>query len=53
MADEVVDAARVIGWAEALAAPPRIVALPGVTHFFHGQLAVLRGIAREFFQEAN
>lgn len=51
MADEVVDADRVIGWAETLVAPPHVVRLPGVTHFFHGQLSVLRGLAREFFQE--
>jgi alpha/beta superfamily hydrolase len=53
MADEVVDADRVIGWAEALTTPPRIISLPGVTHFFHGQLSVLRGLAREFFQEVD
>lgn len=51
MADEVVDADRVIGWAETLAKPPHVVSLPGVSHFFHGQLSVLRGLAREFFQE--
>lgn len=53
MADEVVDADRVVGWAEALATPPYIIRLPGVTHFFHGQLSVLRGLARNFFQEVD
>ena len=51
MADEVVAADRVIAWAKTLVAPPHIVCLPSVTHFFHGQLGALRGLAREFFQE--
>lgn len=53
MADEVVDADRVIKWAEALATPPHIIRLPGVTHFFHGQLSVLRSLARKFFHEVD
>jgi alpha/beta superfamily hydrolase len=48
--DEVVDASQVIAWAEQLVPPPRLITLPGVSHFFHGQLAVLRDLARGFYQ---
>jgi alpha/beta superfamily hydrolase len=40
-ADDVVPSAPVIDWAAALAAPPQVVVLPGVGHFFHGRLAAL------------
>ena len=39
--DEVVDAREVLAWAQRLSPPPRVVVLPGVTHFFHGRLADL------------
>jgi alpha/beta superfamily hydrolase len=41
-ADDVIDPKAVIGWAEALSPPPRLVLLRGVGHFFHGRLAELR-----------
>ena len=41
-ADDVIDPKAVIGWAEALLPPPRLVVLRGVGHFFHGRLAELR-----------
>ena len=50
MADEVVDAGQVVAWVEQMVPPPRLVTLPGVSHFFHGQLAVLRDLARRFCQ---
>lgn len=40
-ADDVVPAAPVLEWARKLTAPPRIVLLPGVGHFFHGRLKAL------------
>ncbi len=50
LADEVVDAGRVVAWAEQMLPAPRLVTLPGVSHFFHGQLAVLRDLSRRFYQ---
>jgi len=41
-ADEVVDAAMVRSWAEAMPAGTHLVMLPGVGHFFHGRLVELR-----------
>jgi uncharacterized protein len=41
-ADEVVDPAAVIRWANALDPKPRLVVLPGAGHFFHGRLNELR-----------
>jgi alpha/beta superfamily hydrolase len=41
-ADEVVDPAAVIDWANGLQPKPRLVVLPGVGHFFHGRLRELR-----------
>ncbi len=41
-ADDVVDAAGVIGWVETLRPKPTLVVLPGVGHFFHGRLNELR-----------
>jgi alpha/beta superfamily hydrolase len=41
-ADEVVDPAAVIDWANGLDPKPRLVILPGVGHFFHGRLQELR-----------
>ena len=41
-ADEVIDAAVVITWAGTLSPPPRLAVLPGVGHFFHGNLNLLR-----------
>jgi alpha/beta superfamily hydrolase len=41
-ADEVIDAPTVIDWAAQLQPPPQLVVLPGVGHFFHGQLLALQ-----------
>jgi len=41
-ADEVVDARRVIAWVETLDPQPRLLLIPGVGHFFHGALPLLR-----------
>jgi uncharacterized protein len=41
-ADEVVDPATIINWANGLDAKPRLVVLPGAGHLFHGRLRELR-----------
>ena len=41
-ADDVVSPQKVLAWARALAAPPRILEMPGAGHFFHGRLNELR-----------
>lgn len=41
-ADEVIDAKAVLALAGSLVPPPRIVVLPGVGHFFHGNLGQVR-----------
>jgi alpha/beta superfamily hydrolase len=46
-ADEVIDAKAVLALAGSLAPPPHIVVLPGVGHFFHGNLALLRAAVIE------
>ena len=48
-ADDVVPLGPVLEWARALAAPPKIVLLPGVGHFFHGSLADLNAAVTEMF----
>jgi alpha/beta superfamily hydrolase len=48
-ADEVVPLPPVLEWARALAAPPNVVVLPGVGHFFHGSLADLKGAVAAMF----
>jgi alpha/beta superfamily hydrolase len=48
-ADEVVPLEPVLEWCSKLAAPPRIVSLPGVGHFFHGQLpALIEAVTSQF-----
>jgi alpha/beta superfamily hydrolase len=39
----------VLEWAATLAAPPRIVVLPGVGHYFHGRLPALIDAVTDFF----
>jgi alpha/beta superfamily hydrolase len=39
----------VLDWCASLAAPPKIVLLPGVGHFFHGSLAALTRAVHETF----
>jgi len=40
--DEVVDAQRVFAWAKSCKPQPKLVVMPGVGHFFHGHLPLLR-----------
>ncbi|MEJ2601921.1 MAG: alpha/beta hydrolase [Gammaproteobacteria bacterium] len=40
--DELVDADAVVAWVNELAPGPELLLLPGVDHFFHGKLTVLR-----------
>ncbi|MEY2854716.1 MAG: hypothetical protein RL030_1848 [Pseudomonadota bacterium] len=47
-ADEVIDARDVLAWCAALQPPPRTAVLPGVGHYFHGQLNALRDVATAF-----
>jgi alpha/beta superfamily hydrolase len=46
-ADDVVDAAAVSAWSNAMTPAPRLVLLPGIGHFFHGRLQELRDIVIE------
>jgi alpha/beta superfamily hydrolase len=48
-ADDVVPSRPVLEWAAALPAPPRIVLLAGVGHFFHGRLPALLDAVADFF----
>jgi hypothetical protein len=48
-ADDVVPARPVLGWCATLPAPPRIVLLPGVGHFFHGRLPALTAAVNDAF----
>lgn len=41
-ADELVDCVQMQQWVRTLSAPPQLAVLPGVDHFFHGKLNVLR-----------
>jgi uncharacterized protein len=50
-ADEVVDASVVMEWAAQLQPPPRLVTLPGVGHYFHGQLGALQQQVVPFLRE--
>ncbi len=49
--DELVDAADIQRWAESLPAPPRLVLLNGVEHFFHGRLNDLRQVVVSWLEE--
>ncbi|MGO9716430.1 MAG: alpha/beta hydrolase [Steroidobacteraceae bacterium] len=40
--DEVVDPKRVYAWVESCNPQPKLVVMPGVGHFFHGHLPLLR-----------
>jgi len=48
-ADDVVPVAPTEAWVAGLAAPPRLVLLDGVGHFFHGQLRTLESEVTGFF----
>jgi uncharacterized protein len=49
-ADEVVDAAQVAEWAGRIEPAPQLVMLPGVGHYFHGNLNALRAAVVPFLQ---
>jgi hypothetical protein len=51
MADEVVDAERVVAWAAQFVPPVNVITVPDASHFFHGQLKILRDLARRFYQD--
>ena len=48
-ADDVVPAGPVVEWCATLPAPPRLVLLPGVGHFFHGRLPALAQAVNDAF----
>jgi alpha/beta superfamily hydrolase len=48
-ADDVVPVAPTEAWVATLAAPPKLVLLDGVGHFFHGQLGALEQTVAAFF----
>lgn len=48
-ADDVVAPGPVLEWCATLPAPPKVVLLPGVGHFFHGSLAALTEAVTEVF----
>jgi alpha/beta superfamily hydrolase len=47
--DDVVPAAPVVDWAKTLAAPPHVVLVDGVGHYFHGHLSALGDAVTGFF----
>jgi hypothetical protein len=49
-ADELVNHEAVLGWARSLKPAPDVRILPGVEHFFHGRLTVLRALVGEWLQ---
>ena len=49
-ADEVVDAGQVAEWAGRIHPAPQLVLLPGVGHYFHGNLNALRAAVVPFLQ---
>jgi alpha/beta superfamily hydrolase len=49
-ADGVVDSQDVIAWVGQLAPAPTLVVLPGVDHFFHGNLTVLHDTVIDWFR---
>ncbi|HBG51652.1 MAG TPA: hypothetical protein DDW89_07575, partial [Gammaproteobacteria bacterium] len=51
MADEVVDAERVVAWAAQFVPPVNVITVPDASHFFHGQLKILRDLAHRFYQD--
>jgi uncharacterized protein len=46
--DELVDAEKVLRWAESFSQPPKIVKMPETSHFFHGKLVALRESIESF-----
>jgi hypothetical protein len=50
-ADDVVDPRQAVEWAASLAPPPEVIVLPGVGHFFHGALNLLREHVARFLPQ--
>ncbi|MEO8308756.1 MAG: alpha/beta fold hydrolase [Pseudomonadota bacterium] len=50
-ADEVIDPVVNIDWAGRMNPAPQLVVLPGVGHFFHGQLGALRDVVVPFLSD--
>lgn len=50
-ADELVPAAQVLAWAQALKPPPVVTVLPETGHFFHGRINELRGAVVTFLEQ--
>jgi uncharacterized protein len=46
--DEVIDGNLVVDWCSSFATPPEVKVLPGVGHFFHGQLPALHDAVMPF-----
>ena len=51
--DELVDAEETRHWVSGLAAPPEVVVLSGVEHFFHGRMNDLRKTVIEWARRAG
>lgn len=51
--DELVDHEAVIAWAKQQPTPPQVAVLPGVTHFFHGNLGELKAEVLAFVKRAG
>jgi uncharacterized protein len=51
-ADEVIDGKQVVDWAERVEPAPQLLVLPGVGHFFHGQLSALQAGVLSFLRDA-
>ena len=51
--DELVDAADIQHWAQALPRPPRLELLTGVEHFFHGRLNDLRQVVIDWLAASH
>jgi alpha/beta superfamily hydrolase len=50
-ADELVDVDDTVAWVDSLEPGPDLQVLPGVDHFFHGKLVVLREAVTTFVTE--
>jgi alpha/beta superfamily hydrolase len=46
-----VAASEVLRWSESFEPPPEVVVMPGVGHFFDGQLTSLRDAVTGFLQQ--
>lgn len=51
--DELIDPVSIQQWVATLAAPPQLVLLPGVDHFFHGRLNDLRSTVLDWLEQTG